>query len=109
MVRDPWHSPCNPLVGDAVQDRTADMPMTLGVTMWRRSIPISSLAAYAADPEAFCRSASAPGRGRMRVLALGVLGLVAVAGALALTGRLPPAVLPVDGLLDALTTLVPGS
>lgn len=74
--------------------------------MWHRSIPVSSLAAYAAAPEAFCRAAIAPRRGRLRAIALGVLALVAVTAALALTGHLPLARLLDDAPLETLRSLV---
>lgn len=73
--------------------------------MWHRGIPVSSLAAYAADPEASCRT-QASGRGRRRVLALGLGGLVVLAAALAATGRLPSTALPLDDLPAALLSLV---
>lgn len=86
--------------------------MTLGVTMWRRSIHVSSLAAYAADPAAFCRAAAASGRGPVRAIALGALGIAlvaGVAGALALSGRAPLAGLLDEAPLDALLSLVRAS
>lgn len=76
--------------------------------MWRRAIPISSLAAYAADPEAYCRAPATSGRGPLRAIALAVLGLVVVAVALVLTGRLPPARL-LDEPLRVLLSLVGAS
>lgn len=100
-----WHNPCNPLVGNAGNRRPTDIATTLGVTMWRRSIPISSLAAYAAEPEAFRGAAATPGRGPARAIALAVLGLVLAAAALALSGRLPLSGLP-EGPLRALLSLV---
>lgn len=93
-----WHSPCNPLLGNTWNRRAAAITMTLGVTMWRRSIPVSSLAAYAAGPEAFCGAAASSGRGPVRAIALAVPGLVLVAAALALSGRLPLPGLPEEPL-----------
>lgn len=77
--------------------------------MWRKGIPVSSLAAYAADPEAFCAAAATSGRGPLRAIALAILGLVVIVAALAVSGRLPWPGPLAEEALDSLLSLVPRS